>query len=115
WCLNRWASLDDGRTVDPESEQNRRMRALLKRWWFWGLLVSPFIVVSWLVIFPPLEPSQKKFNQIKEGMTIDQVVEIIGSEDDDRRDPDTNVFKWSMNRALIQVQFREDGTVARKM
>jgi hypothetical protein len=57
------------------------MRRLLKRWWFWGLLIIPLIAVgSVSLIFPPQESADGKFKRIDNGMTNEQVVEIIGRE-----------------------------------
>jgi hypothetical protein len=55
------------------------MRKLLKRWWFWALLVSSFVIGAGVMVLAPDEPSQAKFNRIKEGMTKEQTVAILGS------------------------------------
>ena len=56
------------------------MRKLLKRWRFWLLLVSPFMLTAGLLIapLPERDPLQAKVDKIQEGMTKAQVVETIG-------------------------------------
>ena len=57
------------------------MRMLLKRWWFRVLLVA-IVLLAVAVSFLPLDSAQRakrKFQQIHEGMTKAQVIEIMGA------------------------------------
>ena len=58
----------------------------MKRWWFWALLISTFVRGS--VFFAP----EDKFGRIKEGMTKEQILTIIGSDPKDKytSDPTDN-------------------------
>ena len=90
------------------------MRALLKRWWFWALLLSPLALVAGLLLFP-LDPTQRKFNRIKEGMTKAQIAEIMESKGDDR-DARSSHHRWYDNKnGIIYVQFDERGLAVYKL
>jgi len=54
------------------------MRSLLKRWWFWTLLIGVFVLIAWTVLHE--ESPQLKAVQIKIGMTKEEVLEIMGSQ-----------------------------------
>jgi hypothetical protein len=89
------------------------MRALLKRWWFWGLLAIPFALVVGLLHFPPLDPTQRKFNQIKDGMTKAQIAEIMESKGEDR--DWSSHHRWFENGGIIYVQFDTRGLAVYKL
>src|SRR5262245_37129275 len=58
------------------------MRMLLKRWWFWlSLLTIVFLTVAAVSLLAPdpVDRAKTKFQQINEGMTKAQVMEIMGT------------------------------------
>ena len=95
--------------------------ALLKKWWFWVVLIVMGIFVSEIFLFPPPPLSQQKFARIREGMTKAEVVDIMGSKESQsgtlkrRFDPETertDFLQWFMDDGgSIDVYFHKDGTV----
>jgi hypothetical protein len=73
---------------------------LLKRWWFWLSLLTIVFLAYAAVSFlapDPVERAKSKFQQIKEGMTKAQVIEIIGAvpaRDGKWEDAPFGMWKW---------------------
>src|SRR5215471_18455313 len=88
------------------------MRTLLKRWWFWALLLSPIALVAGLLLFP-LDPTQRKFNRIKDGMTKAQIAEIMESKGEER--DWSSHHRWFANGGIIYVQFDTRGLAVYKL
>jgi hypothetical protein len=57
------------------------MRTLLERWWFWAaavLLAAGMVVSGVLVSAGRSRATQANFDRIQEGMTLYEVIEILG-------------------------------------
>jgi hypothetical protein len=76
------------------------MRSLLKRWWFWlgaFIILGLFSAGLTLIVVSRSEITQAKFDRIQEGMTEDEVINIIGE------GPSSNVSYWGWFDAGIEL------------
>ena len=84
------------------------------------MLISPFlIIVALLMLFPQRESAERKFHRIAEGMTKDQVLEIVGSTEIPQpvsfpSSRKSYSWGWRSDEKLIIVRFDLDDVVLEK-
>jgi hypothetical protein len=87
------------------------MRWLLKRWWFWtGLVLFLGLAGSVLLIYPSRNRiTQENFDRIQEGMSLDEVEELIGKDDgrpyQSKLAPVLYFHHWEQGQNEINVVF----------
>jgi hypothetical protein len=65
----------------PVDRPTRRMRKLPKGWWFWALMASGVIIaLGFRLSHEPTDSFWTKGQQIRTGMTMEQVESIMGDE-----------------------------------